>query len=115
MAYQDSDFDRRVQRLTRTHHKLSRGHATYMRPDGLLVAAPAGRRRSRLSLQAIVLFVAAFFLFKVVLIVTVGGVTYDARVDRLAQGNLAEGIGAWAMQSDPLSERLAHEMKRLLP
>lgn len=114
MAYQDTDFDQRIRRLSRRHAQLSRGHATYMRPDGLLVTAPC-RRRSYLSLRVILFAVVAFFAFKAFLIAAVGGVTYDARVERLAQGNPAEAVGAWAMQSDRLSELMAQEMARLLP
>ena len=116
MAHQhhDIEFSRRVDRLTRKNVALSRGYATHMRPDGLLVTAPA-RPRARLSLRLILLFVAAFFAFKAFLIASAGAVTYDARVERLHQGTLPEAAAAWVLQSDPVSRALSAQMARLLP
>ena len=113
MAHQELDFNRRIHGLEKTHLRLSRGHATYMRPDGLLVAAPHQVRSGR-PLMVIPLILASFFVFKVFLMVTVGATTYDDRVMRLAQGNVAEAAGAWAMQSDPVTEFFAFEVIQLL-
>ena len=114
MAHQDLEFSRRVVRLTRKHRAMSRGYVTQMRPDGLLVTAPA-RRRPRISLRLLLLLVAAFFAFKALLLAVSGAATYDERVARLEAGTTAEAAGAWIMQSDPLTETLAGQIARLLP
>jgi len=113
MAHQDLEFSRRVGRLTRKHRAMSRGYVTQMRPDGLLVTAPA--RRPRISLRMVLLLVAAFFAFKALLLAVAGTATYDERVARLEAGTSAEAVGAWIMQSDPLTETLAGQITRLLP
>jgi len=114
MAHQELEFSRRVVRLTRKHRAMSRGCVTRMRPDGLLVTAPA-RWRPRISLRMVLLSVAAFFAFKVLLLAVAGVATYDERVTRLAAGTSAEQAGAWIMQSDPLTETLAEQILRLMP
>ncbi|MGE4326819.1 MAG: hypothetical protein AB7E21_12050 [Pseudodonghicola sp.] len=114
MTHQEIEFHQRVERLSRRHAALVHGADTYLRADGLLVAAPRRRwsGRAGLSMKALALCVLAFILFKGFLIVAVGAVTYDSRVERLAQGTPAEAIGAWAMQREPVSDWLAQEMRR---
>jgi len=114
MAHQDLEFTNRVNRLTRKHRAMSRGYSTRMRPDGLLVTAPA-RPRRWVSLRVILLFVAAFFAFKALLMAAAGTAAYDERVARLQAGTAAEAAGAWIMQSDPVTEALAGRIVRLLP
>lgn len=114
MTHQEIEFHQRVDRLSRKHAALVHGADTFLRADGLLVAAPRRRWSVRpgLSLKMLTLCLLGFVLFKGFLIVAVGPVTYDSRVERLAQGTPAEAIGAWAMQREPVSDWLAQEMRR---
>lgn len=114
MAHQDLDFGRRVDRLSYKHRAMSRGYAAVLRDDGLLVAAPA-RRGSGQSLRVIVACALWLTFFKALLVATVGGASYDDRVARLAEGNMAEAAGAWVMQADPVTRALAAQMARLMP
>ncbi|TDK51784.1 hypothetical protein [Antarcticimicrobium luteum] len=114
MAHQDLDFGRRVDRLAKKHWALSHGAVTVMRPDGLLVTAPA-RRRRHLTLRILLLCAVGLFVFKALLLATVGSATYEDRVTRLSAGNAAEAAGAWVMQADPLSRGLAAQIRNILP
>lgn len=113
MAHQDLDFGRRVDRLTLKHAAMSRGYATVMRPDGLLVTAPAPQR-SYLTLRILMLAIVGLFVFKALLFATVGGATYEDRVARLGAGNVAEAAGAWVMQADPLTRGLAAQIDGIM-
>ena len=114
MAHQDLDFGQRVDRLTRRHRAMSRGYATVLRDDGLLVTAPA-RRGTGLSLRVIVVCILWLCFFKALLFATVGGATYEDRVSRLAEGNMAEAAGAWVMQADPVTRALGAQIAKLMP
>lgn len=110
MVHQEIEFHHRVERLNRKRQALRRGADACLRADGLLIAAPR-RRRSGLPLKGLVLCLLVFLLFKAGLIAAVGPVTYDSRVDRLARGTLAEAAGAWVMRREPLSDRVAQEIR----
>ncbi len=114
MSHHDLEFDRRVHRLTLKHRAVARGHGTRMRPDGLLVSAPL-RAQPRLSLRTVLFLIAAFFAFKALVIASAGVAAYDDRVARLQEGTIAEAAGAWAMRSDPVSEALATQIRRVMP
>ena len=104
------EFESRIRRLLRKHTAMTQGYTTRMRPDGLIVAYP--RRAPRpISGRAIVMFLGAFVLFKGVMVVNLGPVAYDEKVDRLGQGSLVEQAGAFAMQADPLTALVAQKLE----
>ncbi|TDE39722.1 hypothetical protein [Antarcticimicrobium sediminis] len=113
MAQHDLNFSRRVDRLDRKHNAMSRGHDIVQRPDGLLVAAPIRRRRSWPA-RLLILIVVLFVVFKALLFVSVGGVTYEERVARLQAGTPVEAMGAWLMQVDPVTRVLAAQISDLM-
>jgi hypothetical protein len=92
---------------------MARGYTTTIRPDGLIVARPK-RQGSPISGRSVLLFVAAFILFKGFLIASLGPATYDERVARLSVGTPVERAGALTMQIDPLSAYAADRMRRLI-
>lgn len=106
-------FSKRLKRLNRKHRAMERGYATFMRSDGLIVAKPYAAR-PRLPLKPLIFCVAFFLLFKAFLVAQLGA-AYADRVERLQQGTMVEQAGAWAMQNDPLSDRLAVLIKPYLP
>jgi hypothetical protein len=112
---QEQEFEHRIRRLMRKHDRLSRGVVHRVGPDGLITAHPRRRVSLLPPLRAIVLVLAVGFLFKAYLLYALGGATYQARVDTLAEGSVFEQAGAMMMRPDPASTWLAEEMTRLLP
>jgi hypothetical protein len=107
-------FQNRLRSLERKHYKTStRGYTTRMRPDGLIVVKPR-RAPSRISGKSVLMFVAAFLLFKGFLIANLGIVGYDERIARLNEGTPVEQAGAWVMQIEPASEWIATKIGPVL-
>lgn len=111
---QEQEFDRRIRRLLRKHDRLAQGVVHRVGPDGLITAHP--RRRMPLPpLRAIVMILAAAFVFKAYLLYALGAATYDERLAVLETGNLFEQAGAVVMTPDPATEWMAAQMTRILP
>ena len=113
MAQSQVQFDQRLRRLGRKHRAMSRGYTTRMQPDGLIVAKPH-RAPSRISGRSVLLFLAAFILFKGFLYANLGPETYNERVNRLQSGTVVEKAGAFVMQADPVSQLVAQKMGPIL-
>ncbi len=107
------EFDNRLKRLVRKHSAMSRGYRHKMRTDGLIVVQPR-RNTPRLSIRAVLIFLAAFFVFKGFLIANLGPAAYDERLAVLAEGAVFEQAGAWVMQMDPLSSLVADQLGPIL-
>jgi hypothetical protein len=81
--------------------------------DGLVVAKP--RRRSRhTTIRGLALMIAVIMIFKAVLLAQLGPIAYDERVEKLANGNLVEQMGAWAMTADPVTNWLSGHIVSLV-
>lgn len=113
MVEEQVQFDRRIQRLSRKHQSMSRGYATHMRADGLIVAAPH-RNGVKVPLRAILFVFLALFAFKGFLLASIGPDSYADRVSRLSKGTAVEKAGAWVMQSEPASEFIAAQIGPIL-
>ena len=104
-----AEFETRLSRLLRKHRAMARGYTTTIRSDGLIVAKPK-RQGSPISGRSVVMFLAAFVLFKAFLIASLGQGVYSERVARLSVGTPVERAGAFTMQIDPLSEFVSIQM-----
>ncbi|PJE34300.1 hypothetical protein CVM52_23010 [Pseudooceanicola lipolyticus] len=113
MTVQQVEFANRLSRLIRKHQAMTRGYTTSMRPDGLIVAKPR-RAPAPISGRSVLIFLAAFLMFKVVLMASLGSEAYDTRVARLQEGTLVEKAGAFAMQGDPLTRLVAETVAPVL-
>jgi hypothetical protein len=111
---QEQEFERRIRRLIRKHDRLAAGVVHKVGPDGLITAHPR-RRVPMPPLRAIVMILAAGFLFKAYLIYALGTATYDERLAILEEGNAFEKAGAMVMQPDPASTWIAEQMAVYLP
>lgn len=112
-ASQFDEFDRRMERISRRHTKLSRGYVTRVNGDGLIVAKPK-RRGGKVLVRAFVLLVLVLFLFKAFLLAEIGDDAYDARVTALASGSWGEQAGSVAMAKDPITIWLANKFSSLV-
>lgn len=113
MASGQIEFENRLRRLLRKHRAMSRGYTARMRPDGLIEARPR-RSVNPISGRSVVIFLAAFVLFKGFLIASIGPAGYADRVALLESGTIVEQFGAFAMQADPLSDLAAQKLGPLL-
>jgi hypothetical protein len=108
-----SEFDRRLRKLGRKHLAMSHGYTTIIRPDGLIVAEPR-RVRVRLPIKGMLLIALAFIGFKGFLLSALGQSTYDDRLSELRAGTIVEKAGAWAMQPDRISIKMAEHLGPIL-
>jgi hypothetical protein len=113
MSDVEMKFSDRIARLEQKHGALANGYTLRVQPDGLIVAQPQ-KSRSGVSAIAVMLFVAAFVLFKGIMIAHVGTVTYEERVSDLRSGNVAEQAGAVVLQPGPVSDWLAQKARPYL-
>jgi len=113
LSQEQDQFKKRLRALERKNRAMERGFTTHLRADGLLIVKPK-RRGSVISLRAVILFLAAFVLFKGLSLAHVGQVTYDANVAELASGTAVERAGAFVMQTDPLSAYVAHHLRTFM-
>ena len=92
---------------------MARGYDAKVGRDGLIVFRPRRQRRS-IAWRPLVLLIAAFFGFKVFILMQIGDLAYQQRVDTLTAGGLAEQIGAYFMQIDPVTRAVAVQITPLI-
>ena len=107
------DFGKRLRRIDRRHRKMAHGYVTSINHDGLIVARPR-RRAPRFPWKGLMLTAALLLLFKGFLYMSLGGITYDARVERLSQGTVVEQAGAFVMQADPATLWISGQINSLV-
>ncbi len=108
----DNGFDARIKRVQRSHARMARGYEAKVGRDGLIVFRPK-RRKPRLPLRSMVLMIAAFFGFKVLVLMQIGDLAYQARIDALMSGSAAEQAGALVLQVDPVTRTIADQLAPL--
>ncbi|MEL6451735.1 MAG: hypothetical protein AAFQ19_10780 [Pseudomonadota bacterium] len=114
MVETQAHFHKRLGALGRKHAAMSQGYTTQLRGDGLIVAKPKrAKRRGGFPLKGLLLVALGFFLFKAFMLSSMGEITYNERVEKLAQGTQIEQGGAYAMQIDPLTAFLAEYLAPL--
>lgn len=99
-------FHKRGQALRRKHVRMSQGYVTKMDRNGLIVQVPdnkAGGIGLGLFLRGALILLA----FKVLTLGWLGEERYQYHVETLSQGAMHERAGAWVMQVDPVTRKLA--------
>lgn len=114
MSEEHQQFLSRVRRLERKHNDMSYGYTAQIRSDGLIVVAPKKKLESRISTRSVLLFLAAFMLFKGFLIASIGVEGYEDRLSKLQAGSVLEQGGAVVMMADPLSQMIAEKIGPIL-
>ncbi|AXI45688.1 hypothetical protein C1J03_06360 [Sulfitobacter sp. SK012] len=99
-------FEKRLNFLGRKHAKMTRGYATKMDRNGLLIAQPK-RQRIEIPVRGILMLVFCFFAFKGFMLAANGPTSYAERLSGLQSGTKVEQIGAKLMMIDPATEMMA--------
>jgi len=99
MAEVHAPFDKRVEKIVRTHERMANGVTHKMRKDGLIVAKPR-IYNPKFPLKGLLFLIAAAFVFKGFIYASLGPTDYAARVAGLAEGTLIEQAGGWIMYPD---------------
>ena len=107
MRNSQADFNKRVSVLGHKHAAMSRGFSTTMQSDGLIVVKPNRPARRGFPIKGLLALVFGFFVFKAIMLSSLGEITYNERVAKLAQGGALEQGGGWMMQIDPATAFLA--------
>ena len=114
MNTEHKQFMSRVRNLERKHEAMGNGYTAKIRSDGLIVVAPK-KFESRISPRSVVLFLVAFMAFKGFLVASIGLLSYEDRLAKLQDGSILEKAGAVVMTADPLTLKIAEQIKPLLP
>ncbi|SMX38998.1 hypothetical protein [Maliponia aquimaris] len=101
-----TSFHRREQALRRKHVRMSQGYVTKLDRNGLIVQVP-DNKIGGFGLGLLLRAVLILMVIKVMTLVWLGEPRYQAHVDVLSQGALYERAGAWVMQVDPVTRKLA--------
>lgn len=107
MRDSQADFNKRLSGLGRKHAAMSQGYSTTMRADGLIVVKPKRVPSRGFPVKGLLGLVLGFFVFKAIMLSSLGDITYNERVAKLNQGGTLEQAGAWVMQIDPATAFLA--------
>ncbi|NBD30572.1 MAG: hypothetical protein GVY31_11115 [Alphaproteobacteria bacterium] len=99
----DAGFDKRVNRIVRTHDRIRRNGVVHrVGKDGLIVTRPR-IARPRFPLRGVLIVVLLGFAFKGLLWAQIGAVSYNERVAQLREGTVVEKAGAWLLQEDAVT------------
>jgi len=108
-------FNNRLRQIEMRHGQLKSGFVRLEERDGLLVPVERVRRGRRgLPVRGLVLALGAFLLFKAFLVAYLGQITYFERVGQLADGNIVEQMGAWAMRVDAITLWLSSQIGQFI-
>ncbi len=109
------NFDKRLREIERRHRKAAAGYVRLEERDGLLVPVEKVRlRRGTLPLRGLALTLLGFVVFKGFVLSNLGMVGYQHRLAALAEGNVAEQLGAWIMYPDTVTQWIATQFQQLL-
>ena len=100
-------FNKRLNIIDRRHRKMSRGYMRLVERDGMLIPVANSRPRLGFPVKGLLLTLAAFMAFKGFLLTYLGPITYEGRVDKLADGGIGEQIAAWVMSPDVVTTWIA--------
>ncbi|HKL69880.1 hypothetical protein [Salibaculum sp.] len=110
----NTDFDKRVGHVVRTHDRIRRNGVVHrVGKDGLIRARPRVAR-PRFPLRAILIVMLLGLAFKGVLWAQIGPVGYAERVEKLRTGTTVERVGAWLMQPEGVTVWVGGQLRPYL-
>jgi hypothetical protein len=81
--------------------------------DGVEIARVRTKRRW-LPVWHLMVFLYLILLIRLIALADIGPTGYASRMDEMRQGNFLERSAVWVMAMDPLSRRLAAELRGVL-
>lgn len=108
-----ANFSARLREIDQRHRRLAAGYVRLEERDGLLVPVERVKLRRGMPLRGISLALGMFIVFKAFLLAYLGPVTYASRVGTLENGSIAEQMGGWIMQADPVTHWIATQFNML--
>ncbi|MCT4611175.1 MAG: hypothetical protein OIF55_21400 [Amphritea sp.] len=101
------DFEKRQQAMHRKHARLARGYTTKIdKNTGVITHVPEAQSAG-FGLKLLLVILPGFLVFKAFVLAWLGGEAYQQHVQDLALGSEFEQAGAWLMQVDPITAKLA--------
>jgi hypothetical protein len=97
-------FVKRLGVLGRKHQQMTHGYTTKVGRDGLIVVRPKRRARNASGLRLVMIAVGMFFVLKIVMLASVGPVSYSERLAGLKDGTIVDQAGAFVMGVDPITQ-----------
>jgi hypothetical protein len=108
------DFQKRQEALYRKHARLAKGYTTRLdKKSGTIVHVPDSKMGAY-GLKTLLFLLPGFLVFKAFVLAWLGSETYLSHVQELATGSSYEQAGAWLMQVDPITAKLAALMSSLM-
>jgi hypothetical protein len=101
------DFDKRQREIRRKHIRLAKGYVTKLDGNGVFLHVPENKAAQKSGLRLLLLGAMVVFGFKILTLSWLGIEDYSAHLATLEQGSALEKAGAWIMQIDPLTEKVA--------
>ena len=111
----DANFEKRVQRLIRTHEALERGHIATITADGRVVLRPSRSARLRLPLRGVAFALAVLLIGKAVLLHEVGPDAYAAEISQLVGEGATGALAAWVAEPGAATLWLTDRIAAVLP
>lgn len=99
------NFESRLARLDKIHAAGGAFEATGALGRSYFDSVREKERKS-FPIRGLALFFSGALLFKAAIFAQAGAVVYNQRVEMLAQGNIAEQVGAWVLKADPVTQAL---------
>jgi hypothetical protein len=113
MAYQFNSFEKRLNRIGRTHRQMANGFTPIIGPDGLIAIRPR-RRRPQFPVRGVLILALGFLTFKAIMLAHFGMDGYVERVSALNSGTVLEQAGAWVMQPDQATVWIAGHLNSII-
>ncbi len=106
-------FERRQRAVTQKHRKLAQGYITKVNRNGVIEHKPV-RKLKTPPLGGLLIALTGFLAFKGVMLANLGTANYAQHVEVLAEGSIADKLGAWVLGVDPVTLWLGVHLQSLL-
>ncbi|WGW05361.1 hypothetical protein [Tropicibacter oceani] len=106
-------FEKRQKALRRKHERMARGYVNKLDRNGLITQRPDSKLGGILF-KLVMLVVLAIVVSKILLLAALGQEAYLTHLTNLQAGGTAEQAGAWLMQIDPVTAKVAEGVALIL-
>lgn len=102
-------FDIRQKAVRKKHTRMARGYVNKQTKDGRFVQVP-DNKVGNYALRFLVMAIVGLFTFKSFVLYWLGRDVYQGHLDALAAGTTSDRVGAFLMQIDPITAKIAEVM-----